>query len=170
MLSARSAKKILSLCEAPGPRASGPRVLLYVSIRFCSILFDLSREARSDCFVWLPLQASQRSQNILYCLREPPGWRHNTTYIETIQKISRKIFYTTSASLPATLPILLLTRDHGTTGPRAPKIADLSNGLAEKEKTCSEIISFEKVWYIRPDHERSTKSEAGLQMPSPKAI
>ena len=52
----------------------------------------------------LPPRASQLNENILYYLREPPGYT--------------KIFYTTSASLPAGLPVLLLTRDHETTRPR----------------------------------------------------
>ena len=45
-------------------------------------------------------------QNILYYLREPPGTK------------TRILSHTTSASLSATIPILLISRDHGTTGPR----------------------------------------------------
>ena len=57
-------------------------------------------------FLRLPPQASPPGQNILYYLREPLGAK------------TRILSHTTSARLPATLPILLLTRDHGTTGPQ----------------------------------------------------
>ena len=45
-----------------------------------------------------------RSENKLYYLREPPADPPNTTFNGAIQNTSRKIFYTTSASLPADRP------------------------------------------------------------------
>ena len=53
---------------------------------------------------------------ISYYLREPPG-RALPLNMNRGAKM-RILSHTTSASLPATLPILLLTRDHGSTGPR----------------------------------------------------
>ena len=66
----------------------------------------------------------------LYYLREPPS--------------CIKIFYTTSASLPATLPVLLSTRDHEIRYHELLKIEHLSHRLAETEKTSNRIITSEQ--------------------------
>ena len=51
-------------------------------------------------------------EKVLYYLREPPGEPPNTTFNEAILTISKKIFHTTSASLRAHRPILLLTEQY----------------------------------------------------------
>ena len=55
-------------------------------------------------------QSLEARSDFLVYLREPPGDPPNTIFNEAIQTISKTTVYTISASLPATHPILLLTR------------------------------------------------------------